>query len=157
MIQDLSIANTRNHSVRGRLSCGTPNPVDLHFGQRLRRRRLLAGMNQEELGKAVGLTPQQIQKYERAANRAAASVVWNFSRALNCSVSFFFEGMTAITKAASPRRLMPGTNGPAFAELRNVDRSLERETLELARAYRAIKQGSARSMLLELVRDLGVP
>jgi len=153
-MQESSITNPDRHSLRGRLSCGTPNPIDTHFGQRLRQCRLLAGMNQEELGKAVGLTPQQIQKYECAANRVSASLLWKFSCALHCPVSFFFEGMTAGTKAASPRRLMAGDSVSSFVGLKSADRSAERHVLNLVRAYRAIKQECARSTLLDLMRDL---
>jgi transcriptional regulator with XRE-family HTH domain len=157
MIREYPLADRGQHSARGRLACGAPNPVDLHVGQRLRHFRLLLGMNQEELGKAVGLTPQQVQKYECAVNRVPASLLWSFSQALNCTVSFLFEGMTPITKARSPRLLTNGEDVPALTDFRTVDRSSERQILNLTRAYHAITKDSARSMLLNLVRDLGLP
>jgi transcriptional regulator with XRE-family HTH domain len=69
-----------------------PNPVDRHVGLRIRMRRKELGMSQERLADAIGLTFQQVQKYERAANRVSASKLWEMSRALSTSISYFFEG-----------------------------------------------------------------
>src|SRR5512144_1355925 len=76
-----------------RMPPGVPNPVDIHVGSRVRLRRTLLGLSQEKLGEAVGLTFQQIQKYERGANRIGASRLFEFSRILDVPVSFFFEDM----------------------------------------------------------------
>src|ERR1700739_1702431 len=81
-------------SPRGRLPSGRPNPVDVHVGSRLRLRRTLLGISQEKLGEAIGLTFQQVKKYERGANRIGASRLWDLSRALNCSVAYFYEEMS---------------------------------------------------------------
>src|SRR5438046_1464424 len=81
-------------SPRGRLSSGEPNPVDVHVGNRLRLRRTLLGISQEKLGEAIGLTFQQVQKYERGANRIGASRLWDLSLVLNCPVSYFYEDMS---------------------------------------------------------------
>ncbi len=70
-----------------------PRPVDVHVGGRVRDRRTLIGMSQTELGKHVGLTFQQIQKYERGMNRIAASRLWRFSLVLGRPISWFFEGI----------------------------------------------------------------
>ncbi len=70
-----------------------PRPVDVHVGRRVRARRTLIGMSQEELGQHVGLTFQQIQKYERGKNRMGASMLWQFSRILGQPISWFFEGI----------------------------------------------------------------
>src|ERR1041384_6651710 len=82
-----------------------PNPTDVHVGSRLRLRRTLLGMSQEKLGEAIGLTFQQVQKYERGANRIGASRLWDLSRVLDCPMSFFFEDMDEATASASPRNL----------------------------------------------------
>ena len=83
----------KNESRRQkRLPPGISNPVDVHVGQRLRLRRTLLGMSQEKLGDAVGLTFQQIQKYERGTNRVGASRLWEFTQALQVSVDYFFDG-----------------------------------------------------------------
>src|SRR5688500_6970058 len=85
--------NTPMRSTRGRMPSGKPNPVDVHVGSRARLRRTLLGMSQEKLGEAIGLTFQQVQKYERGANRIGASRLWDLSRVLDCPMSFFFEEM----------------------------------------------------------------
>src|SRR6186713_954725 len=77
---------------RGRPPAGKPNPVDIHVGQRIRLRRTLLGMSQEKLGEALGLTFQQVQKYERGANRVGASRIQQISGILQVPVSFLFEG-----------------------------------------------------------------
>src|SRR3546814_15533847 len=72
---------------------GGPNPVDVHVGSRVRLRRTLLGMSQEKLGEAIGLTLQQVQKYERGANRIGASRLFDLSRVLDVPVDFFFDEM----------------------------------------------------------------
>src|SRR5271155_446994 len=80
----------------GRTKLDSPSPVDLHVGSRVRLRRTLLGMSQEKLGNAVGLTFQQIQKYERGANRIGASRLFDMSRVLDVPVQFFFEEMHVV-------------------------------------------------------------
>src|SRR5215216_762258 len=75
----------------GRPRIETPNPIDVRVGARLRLRRKMLGLSQEKLGEAIGLTFQQIQKYERGANRIGASRLYELSRVLDMPVSFFFE------------------------------------------------------------------
>src|ERR1700755_3581621 len=70
-----------------------PNPVDRHVGLRIRMRRKELGISQERLAETIGLTFQQVQKYERAANRVSASKLWEMSRALSTNVSYFYEGL----------------------------------------------------------------
>src|ERR1700759_1086976 len=86
--------NSTARSTRGRRPAGKPNPVDVHVGSRVRLRRTLLGMSQEKLGEAIGLTFQQVQKYERGANRIGASRLFDLSRVLDVPVSFFFDDMT---------------------------------------------------------------
>src|SRR4051812_13651265 len=93
----------QSRSARGRMPSGKPNPVDVHVGNRVRLRRTLLGMSQEKLGESLGLTFQQVQKYERGANRIGASRLWDLSRVLDCPVAFFFEEMDRETESASPR------------------------------------------------------
>jgi len=69
------------------------NPVDQHVGSRLRLRRQVLGMSQEKLGEALGVTFQQVQKYERGTNRVGASRLWDLARSLNVPVNFFYEGL----------------------------------------------------------------
>ena len=99
------LTHTTKVSPRGRLSSGEPNPVDVHVGQRARMRRLSLGMSQERLGSVLGITFQQVQKYERGANRIGASRLWDLSLVLKCPVSFFYEDMADRVSNASPRNL----------------------------------------------------
>ena len=81
--------------------------IDLHFGKRLRRRRRLLGLTQQEVGDACGLRFQQIQKYESGVNRMAASTLWRLSRALGVDASYFYEGLEEVappTPIATTRR-----------------------------------------------------
>src|SRR5256885_4646469 len=85
-----SRGSARRAFSRGSMD-GKPNPVDVHVGARVRLRRTLLGMSQEKLGDAIGLTFQQVQKYERGANRIGASRLYDLSRVLDVPVSYFFE------------------------------------------------------------------
>ena len=88
-----------------RMPPGIPNPVDIHVGSRVRLRRTLLGLSQEKLGEAVGLTFQQIQKYERGANRIGASRLFEFSRILDVPVSFFFDDMAERAKVGEGQEI----------------------------------------------------
>lgn len=144
-------------SVRGRLPSGRPNPVDVHLGRRLRLRRILLGISQEELGEAIGLTFQQIQKYEYGLNRVGTSRLWDLSRALGCPVSFFFDEMDDKTADASPRMLAADDLDLAGLEdaQASADSATRREALLLVRAYSSIKQEDVRRKFLDLAHSLG--
>ena len=121
-----------------------PNPVDVHVGKRLRQRRTFVGMTQEQLGAALGITFQQIQKYERGANRIGASRLFDICRILDVAPQFFFEAMP------------PGTGGDAAdsSPASKADDAVDRETMDLVRAYRQIDSANVRHRLLELTRTL---
>src|SRR5258706_10394778 len=85
---------------RRRQKSDGPNPTDVHVGARVRLRRTLLGLSQEKLGEAIGLTFQQVQKYERGANRIGASRLWELSGVLDVPVQFFFGEMSQDTVAA---------------------------------------------------------
>ena len=119
-----------------------PNPVDRHVGLRIRMRRKELGISQERLAEAIGLTFQQVQKYERAANRVSASKLWEMSRVLNTSISYFYEG---ISDAAEPL----GANLPRETV---QDFLLTPEGMELASAFPKIPHGRLRRKILDLVR-----
>jgi len=138
-------------SARGRMPSGKPNPVDVHVGNRVRLRRTLLGMSQEKLGESLGLTFQQVQKYERGANRIGASRLWDLSRVLDCPVAFFFEEMDSETQSASPRNLSVETPD---LEPREGDQMTKRETLELVRAYYKIRDYHVRRRIYELAKSL---
>ena len=125
-----------------------PNPTDVHVGARVRLRRTLLGMSQEKLGDAIGLTFQQVQKYERGANRVGASRLFDLSRVLDVPVSFFFEDMVPAVQP-EPR------GGLAEAPERyDADPMLKRETLELVRAYYKIPDPHIRRRLFDLAKAL---
>lgn len=119
-----------------------PHIVDIHVGKRIRQRRWLIGMTQQQLGEAVGIKFQQIQKYETGSNRVSASRLWDIADALGVPVTFFFDGLDqsdgepAATKTALP-----------------VDLTQDREALELLRTYYAIPE-QQRRRLFELARVL---
>ena len=133
---------------------GVPRAVDMHVGARLRLRRTLLGISQEKLGESVGLTFQQIQKYERGANRVGASRIYEFSRVLDVPVSYFFDDMNDVTKATRGRRIdLKGLADDDQAEL-GSDPLARRETLELVRAYYKIEDPKIRKRLFELTKTL---
>src|SRR5262249_48682224 len=86
-----NVAMARGETVVGAEKEGRPSPIDVHVGSRIRLRRTLLGMSQERLGEALGLTFQQVQKYERGVNRVGASRLFDLSRVLDVPISFFFE------------------------------------------------------------------
>src|SRR5512141_325790 len=86
----------------GRRKSETPNPIDVQVGSRVRLRRSMLGLSQEKLGEAIGLTFQQVQKYERGANRIGASRLHELSRVLDVPVSFFFDDLDPVRAPAIP-------------------------------------------------------
>ncbi|MDX2159313.1 MAG: helix-turn-helix transcriptional regulator [Hyphomicrobiaceae bacterium] len=127
-----------------------PNPVDVHVGSRVRLRRMLLGISQEKLGERLGLTFQQVQKYEKGVNRIGASRLYDLCNVLSVPVSFFYEGL-----ASNEARLQPT---PGFAEAPTEANILEflstREGLELNKAFARIQDAKTRRAILELVRAL---
>ena len=123
------------------------------MGGRLRLRRTLLGISQEKLASSVGLTFQQIQKYERGANRMGASRLYEFGQILDTDISFFFDEMPREVKNTK------GTFAKDLADQTQAkveDNALtRRETLELVRAYYKITNSSVRKRLYELIRTIG--
>lgn len=144
----------RKRRPGGRMaSLGKPNPVDVHVGSRVRMRRTLLGISQEKLGQALGLTFQQVQKYERGANRIGASRLFDLSRVLEVPVSYFFDDMSDDVQEQSPGRLFEKEEEPQVYQLPD-DPMNKRETLELVRAYYRIKDPEARRRLFDLMRSI---
>ncbi|NKB55342.1 MAG: helix-turn-helix domain-containing protein [Alphaproteobacteria bacterium] len=131
---------------------GRPNPIDVHVGSRVRLRRTLLGMSQERLGDAIGLTFQQVQKYERGANRIGSSRLFDLSRVLDVPVSFFFDDMPAEIAEHRPGQEagLSDTSTESYA----ADPLAKRETLELVRAYYQIDEPSVRKRLFDLAKAL---
>ena len=147
----------RKHS-RGRTLTGQPNPVDVHVGARVRLRRTLLGMSQEKLGEALGLTFQQVQKYERGANRVGSSRLYDLSRVLDVPVSFFFDDMSDETRAQTPGLMASGIAAPVGGDapepIPSNDPLTKRETLDLVRAYYRISDPHVRKRVYELAKAL---
>ena len=133
------------------------HPVDVHVGVRVRQRRTLLGMSQEKLGSAVGLTFQQIQKYERGANRIGASRLYEFSKVLDVPISYFYEDMPTnvmIGRYGGGRgRRGLGEAASPFED--EKDPMIKRETLELVRAYYKITDARVRKRIFETVKAVG--
>ena len=131
---------------------GIPSPVDVHVGARLRVRRTLLGMSQTTLGDAISLTFQQVQKYERGANRISASRLFALSLILDVPIEYFFDDMPAAGAASSPGRGGGKAKTPPGHE---PDPMARRETLGLVRAYCKISDPKIRKRLFELAKALG--
>ncbi|MBT6609544.1 MAG: helix-turn-helix transcriptional regulator [Rhodospirillaceae bacterium] len=135
-----------------RLPPGVANPIDIHVGNRVRLRRTLLGLSQEKLGDEVGLTFQQIQKYERGANRIGASRLFQFSRILDVSISYFFEELPSEIRSHKGQ-MNWGLSDEKQAELA-PNPMARRETLELFRAYYRIADPAVRARLFDLTKIL---
>ncbi len=125
-----------------------PNPIDIHVGSRVRLRRTLLGMSQDKLGQALGLTFQQVQKYERGTNRIGSSRLYHLSKILDVPVAFFFDDMPPLVKSAVPG--MAETAQHVF----EPNPLIRRETLELVRAYYRISNARVRKRLFEMTKAL---
>ncbi|WP_428247757.1 helix-turn-helix domain-containing protein [Ferrovibrio sp.] len=156
-----------------RKSSGVPHPMDVHVGKRLRAARLLAGFSQSRLGNHVGLTFQQIQKYEKGMNRIGASRLQQFAQLLNVPPGYFFEqlneahasnaalnsnGANAVFPQRMPEPLAP-TSVPGFAEVAAIldgrqddGGSSHRQAVELLQHFGRIRDGALRASILHLVR-----
>ncbi len=129
-----------------------PSPVDLHVGARIKLRRSLLGLSQERLGDSLGLTFQQVQKYERGANRVSASRLYDIARILDVPVSFFFDDYAD----GGPRT---AASAFGFAESQEAfglspDLLSRRETIDLVGAYWRITDAAQRRRVLDLIKGM---
>ncbi|MBC9177706.1 helix-turn-helix domain-containing protein [Pseudoroseomonas ludipueritiae] len=132
-----------------------PSPIDTHVGSRVRLRRTLLGLSQEKLGEALGLTFQQVQKYERGVNRIGASRLFDLSRVLDVPIGFFFDDMPGSTPGASSMARPRMAGGFAEQQEGFEDDTLhKRETLELVRAYYRINEPAVRKRVFDLIKSL---
>lgn len=148
--------NKRQSEIRGRMPDGTPNPVDIHVGNRLKLRRMLLGISQERLGSLIGLTFQQVQKYEHGYNRISASRLWDIANVLDVPISFFFEDMDKKTTVYSPRKIILQDealqDSPALCD--SGDPMNRKETLELVRCYYKIPNRQVAKNIFQLLISL---
>ena len=127
-----------------------PNPIDKHVGSRVRMRRMMLGMSQEKLGDALGLTFQQVQKYEKGTNRIGASRLQQISNILQVPVSFFFEGAPDVPAKSSELAEAPS---PMYV----ADFLATSDGLALTRAFMRIKDSKLRRKIVELVEQMAGP
>ncbi|GBQ11859.1 helix-turn-helix domain-containing protein [Swaminathania salitolerans] len=145
-------------------SASAAGPIDAHVGARIRLRRTLLGMSQEKLGAALGLTFQQVQKYERGTNKVGASRLYELSRVLDVPIGFFFDdiaGRAGARVGGQPTgfaEIVPsfGLLKPSGSkhDLYDPEAQLDDDTLELLRAYRSIEDPRIKRQILDLVRTL---
>ena len=142
-----------SHEDDGEIERGSrkPNPIDAHVGTRVRLRRMLLGMSQEKLGEHLGLTFQQVQKYEKGVNRIGASRLFDLARVLGVPVQFFYDEAPADHGETA---LAPGF-GERPTESYVVEFLSTREGLELNKAFVKIADARVRRSIVELVRTLG--
>jgi transcriptional regulator with XRE-family HTH domain len=142
----------RQRKSSGRMaSKGFPNPIDVHVGARIRLRRTLLGISQTTLAEAIGLTFQQVQKYEKGVNRVSSSRLVDLANALDVTVSYFFEDMSAGVGAQTPSALLKAGHRPATIDNEN-DPLAKRETLEFVRSYYKIQDPAVRKRVFELTK-----
>ncbi len=128
-----------------------PNPIDIHVGSRVRLRRMMLGMSQEKLGENLGITFQQIQKYEKGTNRIGASRLQHIARVLSTPVSFFFEDAPGL--ASGPGAPVDGmAEAPSTSYV--VDFLSSSEGIQLNKAFVRIKDVRMRRRLIDLVRAM---
>jgi len=127
-----------------------PNPIDKHVGSRVRMRRMMLGMSQEKLGDALGLTFQQVQKYEKGTNRIGASRLQQISLILQVPVAFFFEGAPIVAGEFGPAVGMHEAPSPAYVS----DFLATSDGLSLTKAFMRIKDAKLRRRIVDLVQQI---
>jgi transcriptional regulator with XRE-family HTH domain len=127
-----------------------PHPVDIHVGKRIRMRRSLMAITQEKLAESVGLTFQQIQKYERGTNRVSASRLFQFSKILDVPISYFYEEFYD-SRDKKPVYAMADNDQDPFV---NDDTLYSRETLDLLKIYYGVTDEQKRRELLKILRSM---
>jgi transcriptional regulator with XRE-family HTH domain len=129
-----------------------PSPVDVHVGKRVWQRRKLLGMTQTDLGDALGLTFQQVQKYEKGTNRISSSRLYELAKVFDAPIEYFFDDLPPEVAAKSPARRGGKAKKPASYEPNPM---IKRETLELVRAYYQIEDPNVRKRVYELIKGVG--
>jgi transcriptional regulator with XRE-family HTH domain len=134
---------------------GGPDPIDIHVGKRIKLRRTLLHISQEQLAGDIGVTFQQVQKYESGHNRVSASRLFDISRVLNCPISYFFEDIGPETTGVrtTPAARSPDDMAEEAAEF-DSDPMQRTETLELVRAYWRLHNAELRRNVLELLANI---
>ena len=124
----------------------------MHVGKWVSLRRTLLGMCQEQLDGELNITFQQVQKYERGANRVSASRLWDISQILDVSINYFIDDMSDVAMRASPRRVSRSIDSDELGEEQVRDPMARRETLELVRTYYSIRTPLVRERVADMVK-----
>ena len=130
-----------------------PNPVDIYVGSRVKSRRLILGFSQEDLAKSIGLTFQQIQKYERGINRISVSRLVDICRALKTPIDYFLEGSFSVDSTGSRKLAVKGFSDTK-QELFEADPMVKKDVMELVRAYSKIRRPQLKKQILEMAKAL---
>lgn len=141
-------------SIRGRIDDNEPNPVDVHVGKRIRLRRTILKITQQQMADMLGLTFQQVQKYEKGMNRVGASRLWDISKVLEVPMGFFFEDMDTNVAQKSPMMLNSKWDGAFNVEENHpfdADPMKKAETMELVRAYYKIPNRKIAKNIFDLM------
>ena len=153
MVKDNYAMDTKDDDI-----VGQPNPVDIYVGSRLKLRRLILGISQKKMAEKLGITFQQVQKYENGINRISASRLWDISKLLKVQVEYFFDGMNESIQAQSPRSFRKNTIrsrqeiGESFD-----DPMLRQESIRLIKAYSRINNEKLCRKLLDLMIEMSLP
>lgn len=139
-------------TIRGRLADGTANPVDLHVGLKLKEARLKRGLSQERLAEEMGITFQQIQKYEKGLNRIGASRLWDLAQVLGEPIEYFYKDMNKNTQDQSPRKIHLLRDSSGGYHLDNL--TLTPEDLELLLYFKRIQNPQIAKNIIHLIQSL---
>jgi len=133
------------------------NPVDGHVGKRIRQARVLAGLTQTQLADALQITFQQVQKYERGANRVSASRLWDMAQVMGVEIGFFFDQMPSSVQQSSPRLHQKTKLDDSLEDSLTLakDPIIRRESLELLRSYYLIKSPHLRKKIVKMIKSAG--
>jgi transcriptional regulator with XRE-family HTH domain len=148
-VHDAQRAANKKNEEGGLMAKKAPNPVDKHVGSRVRMRRMMLGMSQEKLGDALGLTFQQVQKYEKGTNRIGASRLQQISHILQVPVAFFFEGAPHLAGMPLPTEFDEAPS-PAYV----ADFLATSDGLSLTKAFMRIPDAKLRRRIVELVEQI---
>ncbi len=129
---------------------GSPDEIDIHVGQRLRVRRSLLGLSQEKVAEAIGITFQQIQKYEKGINRISASRLYQFSNMLQVPINYFYEQLSSAETGA----MASGLSDNAQEDILSSGLMQKKETLNLVRTYYSIEDPEARKDVYKFIKSM---
>ena len=148
------MTNSKDDIIERNFRITNNNAIDMHFGKRVRVRRTLLCVTQEQLGAELNAISQQVQKCERGANRISASRLWDISQILDVPISYFFDDMSDGTMRSSPRWISRGDSADVLNGEQIKDSMARRETLELVRTYYTFEKPAVRKQIAEMVKSI---